>query len=108
MSEKVGTHPTAPPPDKKELASQFSRVPRRYRSIVRAVNALEPQMRKLTDEELAAIRDAAAAAETGTAAEVVAVIVDRCDAYADALWKAAALGGLGGALSGGSFELFDV
>jgi len=54
--------------------------------------------RRFTEEELAAVRDAAAAAESGTAGEIVAVIVDRCDAYDDALWKAAALGAPGGAI----------
>ncbi len=53
---------------------------------------------RFSDAELTAIRDAAAAAERGSSAEVVAVIVDRCDAYDDALWKATAVGAVGAAL----------
>jgi putative membrane protein len=47
-----------------------------------------------TDAELAAISEAVAAAERGSAGEIVTAIVERCDSYQGALWKGAALGAM--------------
>jgi len=49
-------------------------------------------------EDLAAIRAATSEAEGLTAGEVVPYSVDRCDDYADAVWRAATLGALGATL----------
>lgn len=46
-----------------------------------------------------AVRQATADAEAKTGAEVVSVVVARCDAYAGAVWKAALLGALAASLA---------
>src|SRR4051812_31414659 len=56
------------------------------------------------DEE--AIREAVAAAEERTAGEVVPWIVDSCDPYPEAAWKAATLGALLGLSLGWLLHVF--
>jgi len=52
----------------------------------------------LSAEERETIAAAVRAAEARTAAELVVYVVPRCDGYAHALWKGAALGSVGAAL----------
>ncbi|MDX1501600.1 MAG: hypothetical protein R3325_04490 [Thermoanaerobaculia bacterium] len=53
--------------------------------------------RRFGDEELEAARRATVEAERQSGVEIVAVVVDRCDAYHQALWMAATLGALAAA-----------
>jgi len=55
--------------------------------------------RLFSERDRAAVREATAAAESKTGAEVVSVVVARCDAYDEAAWKAAALGAVAAALA---------
>ena len=59
-----------------------------------------------TDQELAAIRAATEDAEKQTGGELVCVIVQQCDTYEASVWKAAALGAVGGALAAGIWHAF--
>jgi putative membrane protein len=61
----------------------------------------------VSEDEAAAIRDAVAAAERASAAEVVPVLVEAADAYAVADWKAAALGALFSAVAAALLERID-
>jgi putative membrane protein len=56
---------------------------------------------QFTAEELEAIREATRAAENQTGGELVCVIVQQADVYEASLWKAAALGALGGTVVAG-------
>lgn len=60
------------------------------------MSALE---RAFSARDLEAVRQATVAAEARSGAEVVSVVVARCDAYDEAAWKAAALGALAAALA---------
>ncbi len=51
-----------------------------------------------TDAELAAVREATREAESGTSGELACVVVERCDGYEGARWRAATLGAIAGAL----------
>lgn len=51
-----------------------------------------------SDDDLAAVKAATAAAELDTSGELVCVVVERSDGYDDARWRAAALGALAGGL----------
>lgn len=56
---------------------------------------------RFSDQELAAVRDATRAAEALTGGELVCVIVDRCDAYEAAAWRAGLWGAIAGSLVSG-------
>ncbi len=58
-----------------------------------------------SEEELAAVREATRAAERRTSAEIVCVVVGRCDDYEQALAKGAALGALAGAAAASLWHL---
>lgn len=60
-----------------------------------------------SEAELAAVREATGAAERRTGAEIVCVIVGRCDDYEQALAKGAALGALGGAAAASLWHLYS-
>ncbi len=51
-----------------------------------------------TEDDLAGVRAATREAESRTGAEIVCVIVERCDVYEEARWKAATLGALAAVL----------
>ena len=51
-----------------------------------------------SEQDLEAVRAAVAAAEGETSGEIVPFVVDASDAYEGALWKGAAVGGLGAAV----------
>lgn len=53
---------------------------------------------QFTDHDLDLIREATRQAERHTGGELVCVIVDRCDTYPDAVWQAATMGAVGGAV----------
>ena len=55
--------------------------------------------RSFTDADLAAISTAVDDAEQRSAGEIVTAIVERCDAYAGALWKGGALGAMAAAIA---------
>src|SRR5688500_1031320 len=85
----------------KFLASLAFVQPRRPRLGAGAVRSRPPMSTAslwLSAEERETIAAAVRAAEVRTAAELVVYVVPRCDGYAHALWKGAALGSVGAAL----------
>ncbi len=56
---------------------------------------------RFSDEDLEEIRAATREVERATAAEVVCVIVQKCDGYESSLWKAVAMGAIGGTVAAG-------
>ncbi len=61
---------------------------------------------QLSEQELAEIKAATVEAERSTGAELVCVIVQRCDTYEASAWKATALGALGGSMLAGIWLTF--
>lgn len=61
--------------------------------------------RQLSESDLEAVRSATRKAELETGGEVACVLVDHCDVYEGALWKAATAGALAGALAAAAWQI---